>query len=76
MKDINGREYAKLSELNVGDLIEADDAFTCICCGDILTVESSDDELVVRCNNGLHTLESQLGKDDDSLIGFYPARAS
>lgn len=70
--DINGREYAKLSELKVGQVIEADSDFTClkkgaakyIIYGDVVRGSES---FYIECLQGKHYLKN----DNDYLVGFY-----
>lgn len=79
MPDINGRPYAKLSELKPGSLVEVDDGFDCMKGADVLTVQGEIGSLFISClSEGGHTLDGQLagedndqGHDPDELIGIY-----
>lgn len=71
-----GRAYAKLSQLKVGDTIEADGDFDCILDKQICLVDKSSDGFFVYCGQGKHFLDGQLDKDRDTLIGFYPVEKS
>jgi hypothetical protein len=72
MRDLMGREYAKLSQLHAGDKVRVDRSFTCIQAGTIVEVrEGSGGDLYVPCNDGEHYLDGQLMSDDDSLVGLY-----
>jgi hypothetical protein len=71
--DINGREYAKLSELKVGDKLEIEYGFICMDKGEIKEVkENKDKELIVECRNpGDHWLAGQTNYENTHLIGMY-----
>ncbi len=72
MKDKQGREYAKLSDLKVGDTVQVDDGFTCMEPWSKKEVrQSSDGVLFVECSELEHCLDGQLADDRDSLIGIY-----
>lgn len=71
--DKNGRPYAKLSELKVGDKVEVDGNFDCMRKGEIKEIKKyRDGSLIIDCNskNG-HWLEGQKDEGSDSLIGIY-----
>jgi len=72
--DANGRAYAKLSQLKVGDKVQVDDGFTCLKPNSIKTVRVANGQgLHICCKAGHHMLEGQLDEDDnDTLIGIYP----
>lgn len=86
MKDKDGREYAYLSKLKIGDKVQVDADFEgCFIPWSILEVVEEDGELALYHNvkecgacggteeeNCPHFLEGQLAEDDDSLIGVYP----
>lgn len=81
--DLNGREYARLSQLAAGDLIQVDGDFDCLIPWSTLTVVDSDGDLAVIHNTPEcgacggteadcpHTLDGQLMDDGDSLVGIY-----
>ena len=79
MHDLNGRPYAKLSELKVGDQIELDSGFTCHPPG-VVVVKGDDRGLFFDCAGdrdppyGLfderHYLDGQAD-DGEHLIGVY-----
>lgn len=74
MHDINGRVYAKVSEVKVGDILIADDAFSCLKEGDEVAVaETEAHELYVPCLNTIHLLKGQIEKHKKGgyYIGFY-----
>jgi hypothetical protein len=73
MKDKQGREYARLSELKAGDLVKIAAGFECIAEG-THTVQACEGGFYLTCNEGYHFLEGQLADEetDDSLIGIYP----
>lgn len=67
--DTNGREYAKLADLKVGDMIEIDAGFTCAPAG-IHEVRAISDGLYFKCDETYHLLEGQLDPDG-YLVGIY-----
>ena len=82
--DFDGREYAKLSELKNGDLVEVDSGFTCLCAGERRYVKLDPMGLLhlsegdfhkfyyyIECGAGHHGLDAQLMDDGDHLIGIY-----
>ena len=70
--DKNGREWAKLSQLNVGDKIECDSGFDCVDTGAVLTVQQDEDGKYIACDHGRHYLNGHLETDGDHLVGVYP----
>lgn len=76
--DLQGREYAKLNEINIGDKIEIDDGFDCSTPG-IYTVEGDAHNLFWRCNQGEHSFinlnngfrMSAQDNGDGYLMGIY-----
>lgn len=77
--DLQGRPYAKYSELKQGDLVETDADFTCRKAHDWAVVYragvGSDHHLYIECTMGHHRLDGQLGDDNDTLIGVYKVSA-
>ncbi len=73
MKDANGREWARLSQLAPGDFVYVDGGFTCISDGETRKVKYSPGGLFIDCDHGHHFLSGQLENDGDSLIGIYQA---
>jgi hypothetical protein len=69
MEDVNGREYAKLSDLKEGDIVELDRDFSCM--SGIVEIFHSDDGLYFVCIYGRHYLIGQM-EADGSLTGIYP----
>lgn len=70
MQDLNGREYAKLSELKAGDLIELDSEFTCM--KGVARICDEQGGLYICCSHGKHFLDGEVYDNyDDSLIGIY-----
>lgn len=72
MKDKHGREYAKLSQLTTGSIVEVDGGFDCIDNGKHCEVKYNPGGLYIDCDHGHHFLSGQLETDGDSLIGIYP----
>lgn len=70
--DLSGREYAKLSELKAGAIVEIDEGFTCCGGGHTHLYENANKELFFYCEEGLHMLDGQLAEDGDHLVGIYP----
>ena len=73
----DGREWAKLSDLKAGDLLEFDTTFTCGIGGKtLLALQDHRGEWYVRCRHGTHFLEAQTEDGDgDHMIGVWPAAA-
>ena len=71
--DLNGREYAKASQLKAGDEVQIDDGFTCLRANSTHIVFSGNDPdaLYIRCDEGIHWLGGQLAADGETLIGVY-----
>lgn len=67
--DLNGRPYAKLSELRVGDKVMVDGGFSCMHDGDVKIVKEKDG-LYIDCRYGHHHLHA-LATDDEHCIGIY-----
>ena len=86
MTDNQGREYARLSTLKVGDKVQVDGDFEgCFVPWSIVEVIEVDGELAAlhnvpecgACGGPAadfcpHTFDGQLADDGDSLIGVYP----
>lgn len=83
---IDGREWARLSNLKAGDRVELDDGFTCGIAGKTLTVLQDEDGLFVPCDGGdiseephatnerKHYLDGQISEvDNDHLVGIWMA---
>lgn len=73
MQDINGREWAKLSQLNIGDYVEVT-GFDCINDHETRVVKYHPGGYHIDCDHGHHFLSGQLETDGDSLIGVYPVK--
>ena len=83
MRDLQGRSYAKLSQLKPGDEVIPDDGFDCLLPWQPLKVVEVDGELAVIHNTSEcgacggadkdcpHGLEGQLMDDGDSLVEIY-----
>lgn len=80
--DICGREYARLSQIRAGDMIEIDAGFTCREAGPALVLADKDGRLCFACSGGdapsrifrradRHMIDGQVGDDDDHLVGIY-----
>lgn len=72
MTDKQGRSYAKLSELKVGDTIELDGGFTCRQAGRATVKARPDGALYFDCTDGGHALHGQAD-DGENLVGIYRA---
>lgn len=71
MKDKQGRTYARLSGLKVGDKVLVDDGFTCMKPWSRHRVQKGPSgDLFIPCRHGQHYLDGQL-KGKDSLVGVY-----
>lgn len=83
--DLQGRPYAKLSNLQPGDIIIVDDSFADTDCKlkkwsehkvkQLPPTEQEDYDgdlmLYISCAAGRHMLDGQLTNDGDTLIGIY-----
>lgn len=69
MLDAQGRAYAKLNELKVGDVIELDDGFDCKEMG-TCRVCKDEQGLYFICSEGHHYLDGQADNGND-LVGVY-----
>lgn len=79
-RDISGRHYAKLSELQEGNRIELDDGFTCRVAGEAEVIKNKDGNLCFMCTGGDETKDSPYteyhnlsGQADDGehCVGIY-----
>lgn len=78
--DSKGREWAKLSEINEGDMVELDEGFTCVQSGrhtvrfdhDAAQRYGKANGLYVDCKDGHHFLKGQAD-DGDHCVGIYKA---
>lgn len=68
--DIQGRPYAKLSELKEGDAIELDGGFTCQRKGVHFVHKDERGQLYFNCIDGRHSLEGQAD-DGEHCVGIY-----
>lgn len=69
--DTAGRPYAKLSEIQPGDILEADGGFTCMKEGKReKVIKDHDGSLFIACDCGGHHLHGQAD-DGEHLIGLY-----
>lgn len=72
--DTNGRAYARLSQLQIGDQVQVDAGFRCIPSGKTLQVAADPSgNLFIQCTAGMHFLDGQMDVDHDTLVGVYPA---
>jgi hypothetical protein len=68
--DIDGVEYAKISEVKPGDILIADSGFTCMEAGPVKVRRRRDGSLFVHCTAKYgHDLDGQL-EDGEHLIGM------
>lgn len=64
--DINGKEYARLSQLKVGDKVKIDTGFYCLFSEiEYEVFEDGAKNKFIRCTEGEHNLDSQLDYDDE-----------
>lgn len=63
------RNFAKISEISVGDTIEVDGGFGCIAGGSQVIVRKSNHGLYFLCDQGRHYLDGQ--RDGDVYSGIY-----
>lgn len=75
MKDKQGREYAKLSELKEGDQVQVDGDFTCMEPWSKLTVQRDGDGIFIPCRDGSHHLAGQAD-DGENIVGVYKLAAA
>lgn len=73
---LDGREWARISQLKDGDRVEVDDSFPCMPAG-IKTVRIEDASIYVDCDEGPHELNSNAtdgnNSDGDHIVGVWPA---
>lgn len=70
-----GREWAKLSELKPGAIVEMDGDFTCGIANRTLVVGKDADGFFVNCDHGRHGLEPNASDvDGDHLVGIWPVK--
>jgi len=67
--DINGREWAKLSELRAGDTVELDGGFDCHTAGVTILHEDSQG-LFFGCGEGTHRIDGQAD-NGEHCVGIY-----
>jgi hypothetical protein len=58
----------KLSELSAGDLVLADDGFTCLKTGAYTVQADETGRLFIPCDEGHHYLDGQVDFDDPELL--------
>lgn len=69
--DVHGHEYAKLSQIKPGIIVQVDNGFTCIGHWQKRIVEQDEDgRLWIKCKSGHHYLDGQAD-DGEHLIGIY-----
>jgi len=68
MKDRQGREFARLSDLHVGQTVEVDSHYAGV--EKYRTILEDDGRLWVLCNEGRHFLDREI-LPDGSLAGIY-----
>lgn len=61
-------KFAKIAEVTAGDVLVADDGFTCIAAGTELVVMDKGDGLFVACDYGRHYLDGQV--EGDHYVGL------
>jgi hypothetical protein len=68
--DLQGRPYAKISEVKAGDVLETDGDFTCMPKGEkVLVRETEKGDLYFYCDELYHGLCGQI--KEDYYIGLY-----
>jgi hypothetical protein len=75
MKDLKGREYARVGAVQAGDKVQADGDFRCIPANRILTVSGDKNGLYIPCRDGRHYLDGQIerrGNGSAFYMGLYP----
>ena len=77
MKDLNGNDYAKFSDLKDGETVKIDSGFECRREGKVVLMQTDEGRLFFLCDEGKHFLDGQLADEptDDSLIGIYKLEA-
>lgn len=75
LTDTNGNPYARLSTLEVGQKVKADDGFDCLSPSEEYIIEKDNEGFFVRCAEGHHYLDGQKDHKDktDAIVGIYPA---
>lgn len=73
--NVNGRPYARKSEVTVGTWLQADGDFTCIKKGAVLQVKRVDKKLFVDCDEVAHGLEAEGPRGKEYYMGFHLASA-
>jgi hypothetical protein len=82
--DLQGREWALVSNLNEGDYVNVDDSFTCMksnvrkkvklgerCKGIINNKFEYENKLYISCSEGKHFLIGQYKNRDKTVEPFY-----
>ena len=59
----------KLADIKTGDIVQADDGFTCLEAGPHV-VKLHNDELYIDCNDGKHFLCGQEDEPGSDLVGL------
>lgn len=75
-KDKQGRQYAKLSDLKVGDTVTVDGDFTCLNPWSQHEVKSDAVGLYLTCKEGEHHLAGQQDDPGDDLTGIYKGKCN
>ena len=71
---LSAGQWAREDQVVAGDVLVADDGFTCIEADARLIVEQAPHGLAVPCGEGLHYLDGQLD-DEGRYVGFVKADA-
>jgi hypothetical protein len=71
MNDIQGRPWAKVSEVKNRSIVKMDDDFSCMMGGVNRIVQEDDGGLFVVCAEGHHYLNGQLSEDETHYVGVY-----
>lgn len=66
------KNFAKISEVKVGSLLQCNDGFTCLPKNAQRYVHEDDGELYIVCKCGKHFLDGQISFDDkEEYVGLY-----
>ena len=70
MEDKQGRPYALVSKVKVGDILIVDDDFTCMdewSEHEVLADGRAPPQLYVKCSSGAHYLNGQMASDQEDF---------
>jgi hypothetical protein len=64
------RQFASVHEVKEGSILVADDGFTCLRNGEVLTVQKDEEGLYVPCCDGQHYIDGQISDDGKTYVGL------